>query len=45
MLVTHALQTEKKMLHNEILSENHSNVPSRRSDKQVSKSPEKAGQV
>ena len=35
MLVTHALQTEKKMLHNEILYENHSNVPSGRSDKQV----------
>ena len=29
-LVTHALQTEKKVLHNAIPYENHSNVPSRR---------------
>ena len=37
MLVTHALQTEKKVLHNALLYENHSNVPSRHSEKQVFK--------
>ena len=36
MLVTHALQTEKKVLYNAILYENHSNFPSRRSVKRVS---------
>ena len=37
MLVTHALQTEKKELHNATLYENHSNIPSRRSEKPVNK--------
>ena len=37
MFLAHALQTEKKVLNNAILYENHSNVPSRHSEKQVFK--------